>query len=50
MNYARGTWHHPLLALQAVRDFLVVDRGGAARDANRDEYPLTDAPCWIGEQ
>ena len=49
VNYARGTWHHPLLALQAESEFLVVDRGGAASDANCDEYPLTDTPCWVGE-
>lgn len=48
VNYARGTWHHPLLALQSQSDFLVVDRGGAG--ANCDEYPLTDEPCWIEEQ
>ena len=48
VNYARGTWHHPLLALRAQSDFLVVDRGGADTDANCDEYPLTDARCWIG--
>ncbi len=29
VNYARNIWHHPLLALQAESDFLVVDRGGA---------------------
>ncbi len=29
VNYAKGVWHHPLLALDAVSDFLVVDRGGA---------------------
>lgn len=28
VSYHRGTWHHPLLALEAVSDFLVVDRGG----------------------
>jgi len=28
VNYAPGTWHHPLLALDAVSDFLVVDRSG----------------------
>ena len=49
INYARGTWHHPLLALQAESDFLVVDRGGDAGDTNCEEYPLTDIPCWIGE-
>ncbi len=49
VNYARGTWHHPLLALDAPSDFLVVDRGGATGDANCDEYPLTGAPCWISQ-
>ena len=28
VSYRRGTWHHPLLALDAVSDFLVVDRIG----------------------
>ena len=28
VNYARGTWHHPLLALDQPTDFVVVDRGG----------------------
>ncbi|WP_367846535.1 ureidoglycolate lyase [Rhodoferax sp. WC2427] len=47
VNYARGTWHHPLIALQAPSDFLVVDRGGAPGDANCDEHPLGDTPIWI---
>ena len=29
VNYARNVWHHPLLSLDAVSDFVVVDRGGA---------------------
>ncbi len=28
VNYARNVWHHPLIALDAQSDFLVVDRGG----------------------
>ena len=28
VSYARGTWHHPLIALEEPSDFLVVDRGG----------------------
>ncbi|MFK5977586.1 MAG: ureidoglycolate lyase [Rhizobiaceae bacterium] len=28
VNYAASTWHHPLLALEADSDFLVIDRGG----------------------
>lgn len=40
VNYARGTWHHPLLALEAVCDFLVVDRGGSG--VNLDEVDLAE--------
>jgi ureidoglycolate lyase len=28
VNYRRNVWHHPLLSLEAVSEFLVVDRGG----------------------
>lgn len=28
VNYARGVWHHPLLALNTTSDFLVIDRSG----------------------
>jgi ureidoglycolate lyase len=28
INYRRGTWHHPLLALERASHFLIVDRGG----------------------
>lgn len=28
LQIARGVWHHPLLALAPVHDFLVVDRAG----------------------
>jgi ureidoglycolate lyase len=28
VNYAAGVWHHPLLALGQVSDFLVIDRSG----------------------
>jgi ureidoglycolate lyase len=36
VNYHRGVWHHPLIALEAVSDFVVVDRGGGG--GNCDEY------------
>ena len=38
VNYARGVWHHPLIALDREGDFLVLDRGGAG--ANCDEAVL----------
>ncbi len=28
VNYAPGVWHHPLLALDAISDFIVLDRSG----------------------
>ena len=38
VNYAAGVWHHPLLALDGVCDFLVLDRSGSA--PNCDEVQL----------
>jgi ureidoglycolate lyase len=38
VNYAPGVWHHPLLALEAVSDFLVIDRAGDGH--NCDEVVL----------
>ena len=40
MNYAPGIWHHALIALDSACDFLVIDRGGAATDANCDEFSV----------
>ena len=34
VNYAKGVWHHPLLALGEVSDFIVVDRGGDGLNLN----------------
>jgi ureidoglycolate lyase len=28
VNYRRGVWHHPLIALERESDFLVIDRAG----------------------
>jgi ureidoglycolate lyase len=47
VNYARGTWHHPLLALHAACDFLVIDRGGPAWPRNCDEHDLSATPVWV---
>lgn len=45
VNYARGVWHHPLLALDGVADFLVVDRKGEG--PNCDEVALAEAVVII---
>ena len=39
VNYAKGTWHHPLLALHDG-DFLVVDRSCAKGNMNCVEFSL----------
>ena len=41
VNYARNVWHHPLVALDTVSDFLVVDREG--RGNNLEEYFYPEA-------
>ena len=41
INYRRGTWHHPLIALGDPGEFLVLDRSGAGR--NCDEFSFKGA-------
>ncbi|HLT89474.1 MAG TPA: ureidoglycolate lyase [Woeseiaceae bacterium] len=38
VNYHRGTWHMPLIALEAGQEFLVIDRAGEG--ANCDQLIL----------
>jgi ureidoglycolate lyase len=45
INFHRGTWHHPLLALERESDFLVIDRAGEA--SNCDELVLSQS--WVIE-
>ncbi|MBZ0216753.1 MAG: ureidoglycolate lyase, partial [Fimbriimonadaceae bacterium] len=50
-NYARGTWHHPLISLHEVSDFLVIDRGvpsGQGNTENLDEIFYPDSyEIWL---
>lgn len=39
VNYRAGTWHHPLLALDEVSDFLVIDRGGPGDNCDEAVLP-----------
>lgn len=41
INFRRGTWHHPLIALDGTGEFLVIDRAGPG--ANCDEFRFGDA-------
>ncbi|MEW9614454.1 ureidoglycolate lyase [Shinella sp. S4-D37] len=44
VNYRRNVWHHPLMTLDAVSDFLVVDRLGGG--VNLEEF-FFDTPFVI---
>jgi ureidoglycolate lyase len=44
VNYHAGTWHHPLIALDQVSDFLIVDRGGEGDNCDEADLPRT---WWI---
>ena len=39
VNYARGTWHHPLIVLVPNHEFVVVDRGDGD---NLEEVPFPE--------
>jgi ureidoglycolate lyase len=38
VNYHRGTWHHPLIALRDPSEFLVIDRAGHGRHCDEHEF------------
>lgn len=44
LQFSRGVWHHPLLALAPVHDFLVVDREGPGANLEDHRFPEADAP------
>lgn len=46
VNLARGTWHHPLLALEAG-DFLVIERGGPGIAQDCELRRIDAARLWI---
>ncbi len=47
VNYHRGVWHHPVLALAATDNFLVIDRSGAGN--NCDEFFFDEDTCLLLE-
>lgn len=44
VNYAKDTWHHPLLALGRTRDFIVIDRGGEGNNLVEQDLPSS---VWL---
>jgi len=47
INYRRGTWHMPLIALQRGQEFLVIDRAGEGN--NCDQIYFDDAYTLVIE-
>ncbi len=39
VNYHRGIWHHPLLAIDEQTDFIVIDRGGEGENCDEFYFP-----------
>lgn len=37
VNYHKGVWHHPMIALETVSDFLIVDRRGPGENCDEVE-------------
>jgi ureidoglycolate lyase len=45
LNYGKGVWHHPILALENGSDFLIVDRKGEGN--NCDEHFFADGEITL---
>lgn len=44
INYHRGTWHMPLIALESAQEFLIVDRAGGGPNC---EEQMLDRPITL---
>jgi ureidoglycolate lyase len=49
VNYAKGIWHHPLIAIGRTCDFLVIDRCDSPEDNNLDETDISSMQIWISD-
>lgn len=45
VNYRRGVWHHPLLALHCTTTFVMVGRTGPGRDFELAEFAEQTSVC-----
>ncbi len=48
VNYRRGAWHHPLIALDALSDFLIIDRGGGGNNCDEVLLPMEYEVVAVG--
>jgi ureidoglycolate lyase len=47
VNYAPGTWHHPVFAMGQPSDFLVIDRAAAEDETDCEEIELDVGQVWV---
>jgi ureidoglycolate lyase len=47
VNYARGVWHHPVIALGRETDFVVVDRGGPGDNLVEVSFAADGPPVML---
>ena len=47
VNYARGVWHHPVIAMNRETDFVVVDRGGPGDNLVEVSFAAAGPPVML---
>ena len=50
VNVHRGVWHHPLIAIGAESDFLVVDRGADDENCDLHHFPAEAEPLVVASR
>ncbi|MEM7223326.1 MAG: ureidoglycolate lyase [Pseudomonadota bacterium] len=50
VNFHRGVWHHPLIAIGDESDFLVVDRGAEDENCDLHHFPSEAEPLVVTAQ
>ena len=47
VNYGRGVWHHPVIAMTGETDFVVVDRGGPGDNLVEMRFAVDDPAAVV---
>lgn len=50
VNYAKGTWHHPILALENASDYLIVDRSGEGNNCDEHYFSAEEITTLDGRE
>lgn len=47
VNYHKGVWHHPMIALEGMSDFIVIDRNGPGNNCDESAIPGGDVEVHL---